>query len=117
MIDFLKNLILDFCYGKKFKIRAQRIEEYKEGEIAFLAISTPLIDSVQKTVITGDDFKKISSEIPFVYQYRGPTDLKDSLVVPVVAMQYFKNGGTWTEIEEYNAVKNHGMLYGKRRRL
>ena len=121
MISFLKNLILDFCYGKKFEVSKRKIEEYFDVDIAFQALGISLHESSLPIgpveVITGNDFRKISKNIPFYYQYRKANLKEEHLIIPSVVFHFFMNGGTWNEIEEYNAVKNHGMLYGKKRRL
>ena len=111
MINFFKNLVLDFFLRRKFKISARKIKKYKKAKLVF---ETFLLDS--GVVVTGDDYRKIKDDIPSLYQYE-KDDLTetDHLIVPEIILHFLRNGGTWNEIDKCGAVLKHNTFYSKAR--
>ncbi|MBE9572713.1 MAG: hypothetical protein IMF11_18970 [Proteobacteria bacterium] len=115
MISFLKNLIPDLLYGKRLGVDEHMIWRYGVIEAAFKAfVDDPSMSAV---IVTGDNCDRIMRDIPCRLHYMQGNVKGSHLVIPAVAYQFFLSGGTWKEIEEYNAVKKYGMLHGKKRRL
>lgn len=108
------NFFKDFFLGKKFKISAAKTMEYEKIKTVFRELPSELIP---QTVVTGDDFKRLVMEIPFFFQWKSNKIKTNNLAIPTIAYQWFRSGGTWKEMDDYEAVSRHGMLHGKKMRL
>jgi hypothetical protein len=117
MFNYLQEYFLDHYYGEKFEISQNKINEYMEVKKSLCGFP---FNGVPSITIVGDRVNFMTAQL---YPQQRYTDNRmtdkgiGNIILPMAAFSFFKNHGTLEDISAYEAVKNHGMLYGQKRRL
>ena len=115
MLNKICNIIIDFVRGfKKYEVSAKKILEFGSVEIALKQM--PVCDDCI-TVTDMSEVEKIEKQLPINYRFVDTKIDQPNIVVPKQFFKFFKNGGSFRDIEKFNAVFNYGRFAGKKHRL